>query len=194
MTVFVPYVSITGETERVGVEMNGRRRWIIPPRYKQIGRQCWVLLADAIYCSGPCIMRYRKGYQWDGASVPKLLQWYEMAGDHLPASLRHDSAYQFHFVEAWDIYANEWVRAKVGKAWADAEFRADLDAANVRDTKEFTLWWHVHVYGWWPWLTGTCNGRHSPTACPADAWSWCPYRYGLPPIGDIDVTKPQAED
>ena len=191
MTIFVPYTVASGDTERIGVEMNGRRRWIIPPRYRQVAKQQWVLLADAIYCDGKNIFRYRKGFMWNGASVPKLLQWYEGAGDHLPASLRHDYAYQYHWAETYDLFGFEWVRARVGKGWTDAEFRADIELAGTRETKSVNLWLQVHVWGWLPWLRGTCNGRCY--ACPCKAGAWCPYRHDLPPMSDKIIHTPGDE-
>lgn len=192
MIIFVPYTTVSGATDRVAIDMDGKRRWPVAPDIMRLGKQRWGLTADAIKYTGRYIIRYRKGYQWDGASVPTPLQAYERPSSHLKESLGHDQGYQYHWIEVLDIERNEWVRLRVPKSWVDEEFRLDLDLAGGRVTKSWTIWLHVHVYGWRPWLTRTCNGRH--ITCPDNAGAWCPYRHDLPPMSNKIIGDDIADD
>lgn len=190
MIVFLPVTNTSGVVERIPADTSDtRRHWICAPRYRQVGHQTWQLLADAVYTDGHFIEMFRKGFRWNGNSTFGPLKLYLSPSDGLPGSLRHDSHYQFHCAFAWDVTACEWVRVKVSKAWSDAEFQRDAYMAGARITKTWAEWLGVHVGGWPAWLTHTCNGRHSPTACQADTWDWCPYKFPFPPLSDRNINE-----
>lgn len=191
MILTIPYTTATGTTERVPACLDGRRRWIVPPDIMRLGKQLWGLRADAVKYDGRHLVRYRRGFQWDGSSVPAPLHFYEAPDAHLWEALGHDQGHQYHWLEIWSVERNEWIRVRVSKAYVDAEFRAELAYAGTRVTKAWNMWLHVNIYGWLPWLRGTCNGRC--VVCPCNARAWCPYVRDLPPMSDRKLVRIELE-
>src|SRR5574343_808860 len=116
--IAIPYTDAAGEQNVISFIRNGVPRAITPPRVKEVVHyKEWEWRADFLWYDGERVLRFRRGYGWNGASVPWAFRWYEDKDDHLAASGPHDGCYQYHFVEWWN--GESWVFSKVSKAFSD---------------------------------------------------------------------------
>jgi hypothetical protein len=142
--------------------------------------QWWRYQADFLWWDGRRVLRFRRGYGWDGASVPTGVRWYCNPGDYPAATGPHDYGYGYHWLEVWDATRGRWAFVKVTKREMDALWWQILDHHyRVRITKRFVLWEAVRVFGWGSWLSHGCNGK-CKSCDPLDNARDCPYE-DVPP-------------
>lgn len=150
--------------------------WEEKINYRRAGKQWWVLLQDSIIKinTGKEIIHIRipKGYQWNGASIPKIFKWYTKPENHLFESLFHDWAYQFHWFYKLNMNNFVWEKFSVSKMYSDNLFHDLAKLNDIRITKIDTMWAALAIGGWMAWFNGTCNADCE--ICPCDAGSWCP--------------------
>lgn len=85
-----------------------------------------------------------------------MFRWYEGRGEHLLASCVHDWLYQYHYVACYWPDTG-WRYCRVTKRYADRQWYRILHHVYVvRETKEFAVWYAVHVGGWWAWYFDPC--------------------------------------
>jgi hypothetical protein len=103
------------------------------------------------------------GYQWDGASIPAIAEWYLGRDLILPASLPHDFQYDHRgrhppgslFVE----FGHTWVDTYTfggPRVWtrdmADRFFARNLKfCLGLRDHQRRNAYRMVRAFGWWYW-------------------------------------------
>jgi hypothetical protein len=183
MIVSIPYLAADGHPESVFADFANCDPRALTPflAHRDGSKQWWLADADFLWFDGAHVLRFRRGYGWNGASVPAIARWYEAPGDHLAASLPHDHGYGFHWFESWDFGSQRWVGVTCTKAYCDRLWYQILrHHYDLRFTKTCILWQAVHLGGWASWLTGSCT-RHCAT-CVTDTGPGrdCPYRCSLP--------------
>jgi hypothetical protein len=149
------------------------------------GPQWWVLDVDWIYWDGKRVMRVRRGFGWDGASIPWVVQWYEKPGAHLAASCPHDNIYTYHWIEVWNEVKQEWVPTYASKSFADSLFHdVNERVYNIRHIKSSVLYGFVHAFGYLSWHTNICRSKCYKCAgiCSID----CPFKNKLPKNSEFD--------
>ena len=158
-------------------------------KYHQVeNRQWWFLDSDWIYWTGKIIFRVRRGFGWNGASVPCGLQWFEKPGDHLAASLPHDSVSSYHWIEVWDVLRQVWICTWATRSFADRLFHnVNRVVYDIRDTKVYLLYSAVRLFGWWAWYTDVCYGKCK--SCKGTVGIDCPYRDQVPTSFATEVLK-----
>jgi hypothetical protein len=141
------------------------------------------LRADLVLCDGlGNIIRERRRFGCDGASVPRIVDWSGQQRRSYPiAYFPHDGQYQRHIVEYWDAAANLWRWARVSRSYADRLLRRVLaDVYRVRPSQSAAWYAAVRIGGLWSWHTGTCDWRCAGVApCPQEH-DGCPWRDHAP--------------
>lgn len=156
----VDYTDELGVQRQVRVDLRGcKPRAVTPPIADTLcPGTAWRFAGDFLWWDGEQLLRFRRGYAWDGADVPWACRWYEGRADHLAASGAHDWCYGYHFIEVWDGW--RWVLRRIDKGYADMLWRQILEYHyGVRLGKRWALWAAVAGGGWLSWLSGTCRGR-----------------------------------
>lgn len=113
------------------------------------------------------------GYEFDGASIPAVLEWY-LGRDHiLPAAVLHDWQYEFAGRVPRDshLYRDEtgaWVEA--GHEWSRKEsdrfFARNLRFCDISDGQRRNAYRAVRIGGWIPWRKAERRGA-PPKPVPA---------------------------
>ncbi len=160
-------------------DLQGARRWLQAPGYDRLGEQRWRLQRDSFEWNGQVLLRYRGGFQFDGASAPWPISYFCRPGDYLDQALPHDQSYGFHWVELWNPILARWERVPSGKVWTDMEFDRNLDLAKKNKLRTALMVGAVGGFGWPAWWSDTCNVDHD--LCPDNAGDYCPYRNNYPP-------------
>lgn len=174
----IPYADATGALSTyTGVVSHDQPHALTPFHYRKVGKRLWELTADLLLFDGKNVVRIRRGFRWNGASVPWLARWYCAVDDYLMGSCYHDWLYGYHRVEVWNAFTSAWEWQATTKAYADRAFEELIeDVYFERWSKAEVLWLSVRVGGWWSWSTGTCKwdcaaGKKCPSA------KWCPIRH-----------------
>ena len=98
------------------------------------------------------------GYEFDGASIPAVLEWYLGRDYILPAAVPHDWQYGFAGRIPADSHlyrdeTGEWVEA--GHAWsrkeADRFFARNLRFCDISDGQRRNAYRGVRIGGWIAW-------------------------------------------
>ena len=106
---------------------------------KVIGEQAYELTEPLVYCNGLVSLQVNKGFDFDGASIPKPL-WSiigsPMTGGYQRAGCLHDA-----------LYASEYFPREI----CDALFLEAMKIDGVSYIKRMAMYNAVRMFGWTVW-------------------------------------------
>lgn len=108
-----------------------------------------VLVRDYHFAINGVDLTIMKGFEWDGASIPKLMRWkYGTPFDpvHLVGGLVHDAIYADAVYDGQGVYLADFTRLK-----ADNIYFALIRANGAVLLRAFKEWLAVVIFGWSHW-------------------------------------------
>ena len=104
--------------------------------------------------AGSYVFRIRKGFKFDGASVPQILHSFAapMHGAHINASLMHDWLYKEKFLERHTDSSKKFLApVDCTKELADLIFLVQMEIDGVDQDKAEMMYDSVRNHGWRAW-------------------------------------------
>ena len=191
MLTAIPYRGVDGSQATITVDLADMTPGGLTPfLVEQTGPQWWRMLADYLFRGpGGAIHVLRRGYGWNGASIPPgLPRLLSKPGDHLSQSGPHDLGYQFSAYETWSPVLDRWLWCTASKSYVDSVFYSQGRADGEGVAKAWTLWDGVHVFGWFSWWFGNCPGHCDK--CQPPFVTDCCYKGVLVPTFPTNKGKP----
>ena len=130
----------------------------------------WIIKVDAVRSDAPQHPKQilnridiRRGFRWDGASVPRIF-WqlgFKPDGKHRAAALIHDLMYIYRGQLPGDLFTARHDNAdwhpqsgSFSRKDADRMFGKLMKEAEVKRSYRSIMYWFVRVFGWMYWRDG----------------------------------------